>query len=301
MSVPAWVSLGSNLGDRDAHLGRAVAALDATPGVTVERCSRRHETRPAGGPAGQGAFLNAVVQLATTLDPHSLLRRLLEIEDQAGRVRTVRWGARPLDLDLLLFGTRVIESADLTVPHPRLPFRRFVLAPLAEIAPDARVEIVGMSAAELLANLDRRPSYLAIDAPAGPLRDALFHGLRASLPCLAIAESEAPRVLNTLVARRRTETLGSARWLITDFCATPEILGDFDLSPLPFGDSGLRFADLVRPTLVVAWDDPKSVDWGFRNDFPLRRATGVVLRPTFSDVDGLLAESLAACHATRGD
>src|SRR4051812_10422133 len=137
MSTLALIGLGSNLGDRKATLEAAIALLRESPGITVRAVSSFQETEPAGGPAGQRAFLNAAASLDTTLDPASLLRRLREIEERLGRVRTVRWGERTLDLDLLLFGDSIIDPPGLTVPHPRMAVRRFVLAPLAEVAPEA--------------------------------------------------------------------------------------------------------------------------------------------------------------------
>src|SRR5690606_5317956 len=100
--------------------------------------SRFHATAPVGGPEGQDDFLNAAARLTTTLPVEELHRRLIEIEQQQGRVRIERWGARKLDLDLLLYDDRVIQSRTLTVPHPRMSFRKFVLAPALEVAPDMR-------------------------------------------------------------------------------------------------------------------------------------------------------------------
>lgn len=150
MSSLAMIGLGSNLGDRRAHLEGAIAALAASQGIEVRRVSSFLETEPVGGPPGQEAYLNAAAVLETTLDPVGLLRVLQAIEARSGRVRTVRWGARTLDLDLLLFEDRIIETTELTVPHPRLPERRFVLEPLAEVAPDAIEPRTGRTVSDLL-------------------------------------------------------------------------------------------------------------------------------------------------------
>ncbi len=155
MATAAYVALGANLGDRPSALRGAVAALDGAPGVRIERVSPVYEaaahTRP--GQAPQPDYLNAVAHLTTTLDASALLAVLLEVERQSGRVRRAgeAWAARPLDLDLLLYGDRVLDLPGLTVPHPRLAERRFVLQPLADLAPGARMPGADATVAELLA------------------------------------------------------------------------------------------------------------------------------------------------------
>src|SRR5262245_8804148 len=154
MSSVALIGLGSNLGDRTALLEGAIAALRATPGILVRAVSAFHETEPVGGPAGQGRYLNAAVVLETTLDPFALLGALQAIETRFGRVRRVHWGERTLDLDLLLFDDRVIDTPDLIVPQPRYAGRRFVLEPLAVVARDAVAPVRNRTIAGLLADLD---------------------------------------------------------------------------------------------------------------------------------------------------
>jgi 2-amino-4-hydroxy-6-hydroxymethyldihydropteridine diphosphokinase len=137
-TVRAFLALGSNLGDRWSHLRRAVDQLRAgsTPAVTA--VSQVYETDPVGGPDDQGAFLNLVVELAVppSVDPYRLLEQCHRLEAAAGRVRTVHWGPRTLDVDVIWIDGVVLDDPDLTVPHPRWRERRFVLAPLAELAPD---------------------------------------------------------------------------------------------------------------------------------------------------------------------
>lgn len=128
----AIVALGSNLGQRESHLRFAIDRL----GESVVAASQVYETDPIGGPEGQGAYLNMVVALETELDPYALLRWLHRIEADAGRERVVHWGPRTLDLDLLFFDDVVITGGNLAVPHPRFAERRFVLAPLSEVAPE---------------------------------------------------------------------------------------------------------------------------------------------------------------------
>jgi 2-amino-4-hydroxy-6-hydroxymethyldihydropteridine diphosphokinase len=131
----AYVGLGANLGDREATLRAAVDALGAEEGVEVVAVSTLRETEPVGV-GEQPRFLNGVVALETTLAAHELLDRLLAVEQRFGRVRVPgERGPRTLDLDLLLYGGEEIDEPGITVPHPRLHERRFVLEPLAELAP----------------------------------------------------------------------------------------------------------------------------------------------------------------------
>jgi 2-amino-4-hydroxy-6-hydroxymethyldihydropteridine diphosphokinase len=137
-SVRAFVGLGSNLGDRWAHLRRAVDQLRAGNRAPVTAVSSVYETEPMGGPDDQGPYLNLVVELAVApgADPYRLLEECRRLEAAAGRVRATRWGPRTLDADVLWIDGVTIEDPDLTVPHPRWRDRRFVLAPLRELAPD---------------------------------------------------------------------------------------------------------------------------------------------------------------------
>jgi 2-amino-4-hydroxy-6-hydroxymethyldihydropteridine diphosphokinase len=131
----AFLALGSNLGDRLASLQLGVDSLARVPGVVLVAVSRVYETAPVGGPP-QGAYLNAVVAIDTSLDPVELLHRCQRVEEIAARERAERWGPRTLDVDVLLIdGTRV-DSPDLTIPHPRMWERGFVLAPLRDVAPE---------------------------------------------------------------------------------------------------------------------------------------------------------------------
>ncbi len=130
------MAIGSNLGEREAAIARALELLDDPPQLSVVRVATVRETAPVGV-VDQPPFLNTAARLETTLGPRELLDRLLAVERGLGRVRTEeRWGPRTLDLDLLLYGDDVLDEPGLTVPHPRLHERRFVLEPLSELAPD---------------------------------------------------------------------------------------------------------------------------------------------------------------------
>lgn len=148
----AYLGLGSNLGDKKAYLDRAVEALNETPGCRVEKVSSYHVTAPYGG-VEQEDFLNGCLALDTLLPPQELLERLHEIEAEAHRERTVRWGPRTLDLDILLYDDLILETDDLILPHVEMHKRGFVLNPLKEIAPNKRHPILKQTVTELAAAL----------------------------------------------------------------------------------------------------------------------------------------------------
>lgn len=147
--MKAYISLGSNQGDREANLRGALEELNRPPEIEVRRISRFIDTEPEGV-KDQPVFLNAVAELETCLEPEPLLDRLLQVERAFGRVRSRRWGPRTLDLDLILFEDRRLKTNRLEVPHPRLHERRFVLEPLAELAPDQVVPGEGRTVRQLL-------------------------------------------------------------------------------------------------------------------------------------------------------
>ena len=151
--VKAYIGLGSNLGERRANLDAAVEKLADVPGVEVLSRSRWHETSPLGGPPGQPDYLNGVVEIETALSPRAVLAHLQGIERELGRVRAERWGPRVIDCDLVLHGDAVVDEPGLTVPNPRMRERRFVLEPLAELAPGARDPVTGLAVGELLERL----------------------------------------------------------------------------------------------------------------------------------------------------
>jgi 2-amino-4-hydroxy-6-hydroxymethyldihydropteridine diphosphokinase len=134
VATSAYVALGTNLGDRLEQLRAAVRLLAETDGVDVVRSSRVFETQPVGPP--QPAYLNAVIEVRTTLAPRELLEAAQAVENSLGRERAERWGPRTIDVDILTFDDRTVEEPDLEIPHPRMHERGFVLVPLAELDDD---------------------------------------------------------------------------------------------------------------------------------------------------------------------
>lgn len=168
----AFLALGSNLGDRLAALEGACAMLREEPDVEIVARSRVYETSPVGGPPDQGPYLNAVIAIRTRLTPDELLERAQAIEQRWGRQRSVPNAPRTLDVDLLMYDDAVIDSPRLQLPHPRMHARRFVLAPLAEIAPEQRHSVTQQTVQQLLANLPPDEEH-ATPLPGGGWTDEL--------------------------------------------------------------------------------------------------------------------------------
>lgn len=147
--MKVYLGLGTNLGDRMTHLRNALTLLGRQRGLSVERLSSIYETDPVGY-VNQGAFLNMAVEIATTLTPDQLLDVTSSIENKLGRKRTIRWGPRAIDLDILLYDDLHIKTERLEIPHPRMECRAFVLIPLGEIAPALRIPGNARSLAELV-------------------------------------------------------------------------------------------------------------------------------------------------------
>jgi 2-amino-4-hydroxy-6-hydroxymethyldihydropteridine diphosphokinase len=159
--IRAFIAFGSNLGDRHAHLLAARERLCATAGIDCRAASSLYESQPCGGPGGQGLYLNAVLEIATELAPYDLLQVLQTIEQDLGRVRNERWAERTIDLDLLLYDDLILQTGTLTLPHPRLHERAFVLLPCAEIAPMLLHPLYGRTILQLSAAVDLSGTWLA--------------------------------------------------------------------------------------------------------------------------------------------
>ena len=168
-----WIALGGNLGSVSETFREAAALLQGTPGLSVIRMSRFYTTSPVGVDAGR-EFLNAAAELQTSLSPLEVLSTLQAVETQLGRQRTVRWGPRTLDLDLLLYDQQTVSLPTLIVPHPHMWYRRFALDPLVEIAPDVLHCGHQLSVAELRDRLLVRPLSCALLGGASDLRADLL-------------------------------------------------------------------------------------------------------------------------------
>ena len=149
----AYIGFGSNIGDRLTHIQNAIRALSKTEGITLQKISSVYKTDPVGYEA-QAQFLNGVVAIQTHLPPLSLLHTLKNIETAIGRQHRIRWGPREIDLDILIYGDLCLQTEKLVIPHPEMHRRRFVLAPLAEIAPDLVHPVLKESVQTLLERLD---------------------------------------------------------------------------------------------------------------------------------------------------
>lgn len=154
-----FLSLGANQGEPIHQIKKAVERLKADEGLRLSGVSSFYLTEPVG-PVEQPPFVNAVAEWRTHLSPEALLAAILSVEEGMGRTRSVRWGPRPIDIDLLLYGDQNIETPGFKVPHARMHERRFVLEPLVELAPEVVHPAIGKTAAELLSNLAREGAWV---------------------------------------------------------------------------------------------------------------------------------------------
>lgn len=178
------IGCGSNLGRRREFLDRSIELIRFMPGVSLLAVSRFRETRPIGGPAGQDAFLNGACLIETDLSPHEVLAMLAAVENTLHRERLERWGPRTIDLDLLLYDDVVLDTETLTLPHPRMPTRRFVLEPCVEIAADLRHPLAGCTLAEMLESISApQPRVAVVGVPGSGAREVAAAIAETLLDC----------------------------------------------------------------------------------------------------------------------
>lgn len=233
----ALLALGSNQGDRAANLNGAVERLGASGAVRVVSLSRWQATAPAGGPSGQGEFLNGAVVVETTLTPLELLDWALEIEQQGGRERREFWGPRAIDIDLLLYENRACRTPRLELPHRRMAYRRFVLEPACEIAGDWVHPTIGWTIERLTEHAREAPLYVALT---GLHRDSLQQiigdVLRRS-PGKRLLDPAAPDGLDPAAWRaRRARLLAEAAREPRDVLRISDFWIDAPLATVPSGD-----------------------------------------------------------------
>ncbi|MCK5270530.1 MAG: 2-amino-4-hydroxy-6-hydroxymethyldihydropteridine diphosphokinase, partial [Sedimentisphaerales bacterium] len=152
----AYIALGSNLGNRSENISEALHLLDTIPEITIVKVSSLIETAPAGGPKGQNNYINGVVEILSRISAEQLLELMQSVETRLGRPaqqNRPKWSPRTIDLDLLLFGSEIIDTPLLMVPHPLMHQRRFVMAPLVELAPDLTHPVLGRSMRKILDSL----------------------------------------------------------------------------------------------------------------------------------------------------
>jgi len=316
------IALGANLGDRRQTLDRAIEKLSRLPDTRLLARSSWHGTTPVGGPAGQGDFLNGALRLETALSPEALRAALAGIEADLGRVREVRWGARAIDLDLLLYDELELETPALIVPHPRMAFRRFGLAPAAEIAPDMLHPSTSWTIAKLLEHLDAPPYFaiaglperekaelakklairihaVCLDSPASPAVDAAA-GQKLSGP----HSGQSIQFLHKWKDRMRQVEAAAGQPCVSGFWFDECLAHAKVLLPdeqfVPFKHQWLAEREQVpAPKLLMVLPGASDPVQSEIRRLAKRRGIGPVLRLTSTSMQENIAEATAAIEAMR--
>jgi 2-amino-4-hydroxy-6-hydroxymethyldihydropteridine diphosphokinase len=279
------LGLGSNLGDREATLRAALADITALPDVQVVQYSKWYRSQPVGGPPDQGEFLNAAAVIETSTAPLLLLDELGKLESRLGRRPAERWSARTIDIDILLYGNEVAETAMLTLPHPRMSFRRFVLEPAAEIAPRMLHPTIGWPVERLLLHLNAASDHVALVSPSGEMRRRLAILISEQCganvfqpPVFATAEHHWPTSWTT--------------WLALSSPPQESKLADVPPAPLPY-------AAAAFPKLTILIDGPfaKPADKLQWSTLVRQPGRGPTLRLQTSEAAEIDAEAIAAIAA----
>lgn len=272
------LGLGSNVGDCEATLQKAIADITALPDLVVVRHSTWHRSQAVGGPAGQAEYVNGAAVVETKTAPLSLLAELQQIETRFGRERGERWGPRTLDIDVLLYGSDVAETAMLSLPHPRMTFRRFVLEPAAEIAPKMLHPVIGWPIERLRLHLEKASDLVAIVSPSDPIREQVAKTLAdrcgakaAARPAFDTAEHHWPSLWTTWLAvpARASNSQATATPQVAALpysaAAFPKLSILLDADVAHRGADKLRWSTLVRqpgrgPTLRLQTSDPQEIE-----------------------------------------
>jgi 2-amino-4-hydroxy-6-hydroxymethyldihydropteridine diphosphokinase len=268
------LGLASNLGDSEATLRTALDEITRLPDVQLVRHSTWHRTRPVGGPPDQPEYLNGAAVVESTVPPLRLLAELQQIESRHGRERNVRWAPRTLDIDLLLYGNEVTETESLTVPHPRMTFRKFVLMPATEVAPKMRHPIIGWPIERLLLHLNQASDSLAIISPSEPMRErvgALLtaqRGARAiTRPTFDTADHHWPPLWTSWFEMPHVPSTNAGTHTPLPYAAAafPKLSILLDADVAHRGADKLQWSTLVRrpgrgPTLRLQSTDPQEIE-----------------------------------------
>jgi 2-amino-4-hydroxy-6-hydroxymethyldihydropteridine diphosphokinase len=283
------LGLGSNLGNSEATLAAAVGEITALPDLQVVRHSTWHRTQSVGGPPGQAEFVNGAVVVESTIPPLRLLAELQQIESRHGRVRGERWAPRTLDIDVLLYGNEVSETPMLTLPHPRLTFRKFALAPAAEVAPRMRHPVIGWPIERLLLHLRMASDLVAIVSPSQSVRAQLAAALinrrgaqEASRPEFDTADHFWPPLWTS--------------WLKVECSASTSPAASTNPSPLPYAAASFPKLSLLLDADVARRGADK-LQWSTLVRQPGR---GPTLRLQTTDSQEIEVEAIAAIDAVWG-
>ena len=283
------LGLGSNLGDRETTLHASLADIAALPNVQIVQHSNWYRSLPVGGPQEQGEFLNAAAVIESTVAPLQLLDELGKIELRHGRRPGARWSPRTIDIDILLYGNVVAETAMLTLPHPRMSFRRFVLEPAVEVAPKMLHPTIGWPVERLLLHLNAASDQLAIVSPAKAARDRLSNLMREK------CGSKAVQPPSFTTAEHHWPSSWTTWFALRSLSGEPE--------PARGGPSTLPYAAAAFPKLTILVDGPfakpgDKLQWSTLVRQPGR---GPMLRLQTSDPAEIEADVLAAITAVWAD
>lgn len=301
------LALGANLGNREETLRNALREISALPQTRLLARSTWHETPAVGGPAGQQEFLNGAVLVDTCLEAEILASHLQQIETRQGRERKIRWAARTLDIDLLLYGSEIVDTPGLSIPHPRMTFRRFVLVPANEIAGQMVVPLAGWTIAGLLHHLSTAARYVVITSDDPGLADWLASQLCQQLnaPRLEDIFAKTPSTADLRQEEDDSQHLSAVEWqqhselrkrLLSQNSNEAEnivpVISNFLLQPqMPRS----RF-DFVQPALTIAIAPPGEVSC---SEVP--KIHGPLLRLDADDLKCAIAEARAAISAVWPD